>query len=165
MIRRVPGLHCYEGAAAGGGDFVVSNQFSLDNSSVFCRFNDAGDQFHRFVRRRRTQELDGVFRRYRARRVFEPGFVHEMPGGRPVTVAIQKCADDAATQHPFECFLILLGPEFRYDLITVGKTPNVEPLRVRWSTAEAGKIWRVGFLDALFRHEVSYLNSAVVHAT
>lgn len=79
--------------------------------------------------------------------------VHEVPGGCPVTVAIEQSSDDAATQHSFESFLILLGVEFCDDLLTVGKAPNVQTFRVGWSTTEAGKIWCVGFLDTFFRHE------------
>jgi len=85
--------------------------------------------------------------------MIETSSVHKMPRGGPVTVAIEQRANDAAAQHSFESFLIFLGLEFRNDLVTARKAPYMQTFRIRWSTAKADEVWRVGFLDTLVRHE------------
>jgi hypothetical protein len=68
---------------------------------------------------------------------------------RPVAVTIQQRADDAATQHSGERFLISFGFESGDNLLTLGKAADVQTFLVRGPTAETRHVRRVSFLNTL----------------
>src|SRR5689334_14262831 len=72
-----------------------------------------------------------------------------MPGGGPVAMTVEQCADDAAAQHAFKRFVLLAGVPFGDDNIAVRKAAHVHTLRIRRSTTNAREIRRVSFLNAL----------------
>src|SRR5712692_4384092 len=88
------------------------------------------------------------------------GFVHQVIRARPVAVTIQKRADDPATQHARKCFLISFGSKGRDDFIATCEAANVQALFVRRTTAKAGVVRSVSFLDALFVHVYSLLKTS-----
>ena len=145
------GLDGDEGAATSCADFVVCNQLAFDDRFVATRLDYTCDEFHWSIARRRAQELDRILRRHCARRLVSAALLHQVPRCRPVAMTVEERADDPAAQHSFKRFVLLAWLPLRHNLFAVGKTANVQALRVRWSTAEAREIRRVSFLDT-FNH-------------
>src|SRR5215213_806534 len=102
------------------------------------------------------QQLDRVFRRDCARWLVGAGPLHQMPGRGPVAMAVEQSADDSAAQHSFKRFIFAAGLPLGHHVVAVRKTANVQALRIRWTTAKAGEVGSVGFLNA-FRHVLSAL--------
>ena len=96
----------------------------------------------------RTQELDGVLSRNRARRMIETIALHQMIGGSPVAMAVEHGASDTAAQHAGECFLIFFRLPLGDDFLALREAANMQASFVCGPTPKALQVWRVGFLDA-----------------
>src|SRR2546423_14546045 len=72
-----------------------------------------------------------------------------MPGGRPVAVAIQERADDAAVQNSRERLVFFLRRPLGHHFIAADEAANVETVRIRRAATEAGIGRRVKFLERL----------------
>ena len=141
-------LNSDEYSATRSTNLVVRDQLTCDGRAIVSRINYPRDQFYWTIRGRWAQEFDCVFGSDRARRFISAGFVHQMPGRGPVAVTIEQRADDAATEHSLESFVLLTRLPFRDDLFAVGKAADVQAFRICWSTTEAGKVGSVSFLNA-----------------
>src|SRR5262245_47032605 len=86
--------------------------------------------------------------------MIKAGLFHQVIGGGPVAMAIQQRADDAATQHPWERFLVGLRFERRDDFVTFRKAANVQSLFISRATAKASHVGCVGFLKTFFHASV-----------
>ena len=75
-----------------------------------------------------------------------------MVGGRPIAMAIEQCADDAAIQNSLKRFVFFLRLPLRDDFAVVWKTPDMQSVRIGRTTAPAGIIRRVFFLQRLVTH-------------
>ena len=151
MIRGMAGFDSDERAATSRANFVVRDQLAFDDRFVATRLDHARDEFHWTIARRRAQELDRILSRDRARRFVGAALLHQMPRCRPVAVTIEERADDSTTQHSLERFILLARLPLSDNFFAVGKTADVQALRVRWSTAEAREIRGVSFLDTLHK--------------
>src|SRR6185369_534926 len=149
VIRRMAGFDGNEGAATSGADFVMRDQLAFDDRFVATRLDHTRDEFHWSIARRRAQEFDGVLSRDGAGWLVSAALLHQMPCRRPVAVTIEERADDPAAQHPVECFILLARLPLSDNLFAICKTPNVQTLRIRWSTAETREIRGVSLLDTL----------------
>lgn len=125
MIRRVTRFDSDEGAAASSAHFTMSNQFTFNDSAVLGRFYDARDEFYWVVGRRWPKKLNTVFGGYGAWRRTRASFVHQVPGPRPVAMAVEQSADNAAAQHSLKRFVFLAWLPFCDNLVTVWKAANV----------------------------------------
>ena len=76
-------------------------------------------------------------------------FIHQMPGCRPIAVAIEERADNATIQDSRERFVALLRFPFGHDFIAADEAANVEAVRIRRAAAETGVGRRVKFLKRL----------------
>jgi hypothetical protein len=152
MIRGMAGLNGDEGAAAGGGHFVVRDQFAFDNRAVVSRFNYARHQVDWFIRWRRSQEFDRVVSGNRTRRVIKTVALHQVISGSPVAVAVEHGAGNASAQHAGKCFLVRLRLPVSDNFFAGWEAANVQSLFVCRATAETLEIWGVSFLDAFVSH-------------
>src|SRR6185369_3695383 len=109
------------------------------------------DEFHWTIARRRAQELDRILSRDCAGRLVGAALLHQVPCGGPVAMTIEQRADNPTAQHPFKRFILFTRLPLRDNLFTIRKTPNVQSLRVRWSTAETREIRSISFLDTLHK--------------
>ena len=102
------------------------------------------------VRRSRTEQFDRVIRRHGAGRMIFACLFHQVPGCRPVAVAIEQRADDAAIQDAGKRLVFRLRFPFRHDLVAScvpsSETADAQAFRVGWSAAETGVVRRVFFL-------------------
>src|SRR5215213_6234368 len=146
-------LDGYEGAATSRANFVVRDQLAFYDCFVASRFNNARDEFHWPIARRRAQELDGVLSGDSTRWLIGAALLHQVPRCRPVAVTIEERADDAAAQHSLKRFILLTRLPLRDNLVAIRKTADVKALRVRWPTAKTREIRGVGFLDTFHRSD------------
>src|ERR1041384_7775875 len=72
-----------------------------------------------------------------------------MPRGRPVAVAIEKRTDDPAVQNSGERLVFFFRHPLGHDFIATDEAANVEAVRIRWPTTEAGVLRCVKFLERL----------------
>src|SRR5258707_5026250 len=80
------------------------------------------------------------------------GFFHQMPGRRPIAMAIEQSANDPAAQHSLECLILGKWLPFSNNLFAGRKTANMQTFRICRPTTEASEIRSVRFLDAFFCH-------------
>lgn len=152
MIRRVTRFDCDEGAAASSAHFIMSNQFAFNYGAVLGRLYDARGEFYWLVGRCRPKEFNGVLGGYGAGRRARTSFVHQVPCSRPVAMAVEESADNAAAQHSFKCFVFLARLPLGDYFIAVGKAANMQALRICRPATETGVLGSVGFLDTFVRH-------------
>ncbi len=85
--------------------------------------------------------------------MIQSGLLHQIVGRSPVAVTIEQCADNAPAQHSRKRFLIGFRLERRDNFIAARKAANVQAFFIRGTTAKAGIVRRVCFLDALFSYQ------------
>src|SRR5205085_9376225 len=87
-------------------------------------------------------------------RAFSASAAHEVVGGRPVRVAVEERADDAAVEHARISLVVRLRLPVADELFAVGggEAANAQALLVRGAAAEAGASRRVAFLQTQFFH-------------
>ncbi len=83
-----------------------------------------------------------------------------MIGGRPIAMAIEQRADDAAIQYSGKSLILFLWFPFCYDFAVFRKTANMQTVRVRRPAAPAGIVRRVLFLKGLARSSLGCLARA-----
>lgn len=103
----------------------MSNEFAFNDRAVFRRLHDASSKFYRLIGGCRPAQFNGVLGSYGARRRVGAKFVHKVPRARPVAVAVEQSADDAAAQHSVKRFVLLAWLPFRDHLLAVWKAANV----------------------------------------
>ena len=139
----------HKSPATSRANFSAAGQCPIDNRAVPFRLNHFRGEKNRRICRRGAQQLDRVICRNRAGRPIFTGLVHQMPGRRPIAVAIEERPDDAAIQDSGKRFVARLRFPFRDDFFAAHKTANVEALRIRRATPKAGIFRRVFFLEGL----------------
>ena len=142
-------FHGDKSSATSRANFSITRQRPFDNRSVPIRFNYFRGKKNGPVGRCRTEQLDRVIRRHRARRPIFAGFVHQVPGRGPIAVAIEQRSDDAAIQDTGKRFVTRFRCPFRHDLAAAHKTADVKTVRIRRSTPKARIFRRVFFLERL----------------
>lgn len=143
-----------EGSAAGGRDLAVGRDGGFDDGAVFRGLDDARREVKHAARGSWPAEFDGVVGRDGAGRVFEAVLAHEVIGCRPVRVAVEERARDAAVEHAGEGLVVRLGSPIAHDLVAVsgGEATDAQPLLVRGAAAEARVVRRVLFLKTQHRN-------------
>src|SRR5437016_9598195 len=68
---------------------------------------------------------------------------------RPVAVAIEKGAADAAVENAVERDMMRLRPPVAHEVLSVGEAADAQPFLVCRAAAEAAIVWRVRFLETL----------------
>jgi hypothetical protein len=142
-------LHGDKGAATSGANFSTGRQRAIDCGPIVGRLHNLCREENRRVCRRRTQQLDRIIRRHRARRSLFARFVHQMPSRRPIAVTIEQRADDSAIKDPGKCFVTRLWLPFCDDFLAAWKTPNPQPIRIRRTATPAGIGGGESFLQGL----------------
>ena len=141
--------HSDKSAATSGAYFSTDRQRAIDCRPIVGGFRDLRREENRRPCRRRTQQLDRIIRRHRARGSLFARFVHQVPGRCPVAVTIEQCADDSAIQDSGKCFVTRLRLPFRDDFLAARKASNPQSIRIRGTTAPAGIGGGVSFLEGL----------------
>src|SRR5882724_2897935 len=149
MICGMIGFYGYERPPAGSADSVVRNQFSFHNRPIISGLHHAGNQLYRAVGGSRTEQLDRVFGGHRRRRPISTVSFHQVPGCRPIAMAIEQRANYPAAKHTSESLVFRLWLPLSNYLLAVGKTAHMQSFVVSRATVEAGKLRSVGFLNAL----------------
>src|SRR5262249_10134245 len=108
----------------------------------------------RLVARGWTQQPDRVVGSHGAGRGLSSGLLHQMVGRRPVAVAVEEGADDAAVQDPGEGLVVGLGHPIREHLVPLHEAADVQRLAVRVDAAEAGVLRGVTLLQAEVAHGI-----------
>lgn len=152
MERGVTFFDRNENAATSCADFSAGGQRPLDRRTIIRKIDNFRGQMHGTICRGGSKKLNRIFRRDRAWCGIGIRALHQMIGPGPVAVAIKQRADDPAIQNPGERFVFFLRRPFGDNFVALGKTPDVQPVRIGRSTTEAGVLGRVFFLERLFRH-------------
>src|SRR5437879_2953816 len=74
-----------------------------------------------------------------------------MISGRPIAMAIEQCADDAAIQNALKRFVFFLRLPLGDDFAVFWETPDMQSVRVGRTTAPAGIVQSVFFLERLLQ--------------
>src|SRR5207302_11032401 len=88
-------------------------------------------------------------------------FLHHMICTGPIAMTIEQRADDPPAQHSRKRFLISFRVKSCDNFTAVGKAANVQAFFVCRAAAKAGIVWRVGFLNAFFVHNIFGRNPTV----
>ena len=99
-----------------------------------------------------AEKLDGVVGGDGAGRFLQTALLHEVPGGRPVAVAIEKGADDAAVEHAGESLVVCFGLPGGHDFRTANKAPDAQPLGIGRAATKAAAGGRILLLQAWVVH-------------
>src|SRR5437899_6936094 len=67
---------------------------------------------------------------------------------RPVAVAIENGAADAAVENAVERDMVRLRPPLAHEVLSVGEAADAQPFLVCRAATEAAIVWRVRFLEA-----------------
>ena len=99
-------FHRDENSATGRANFSTSGECSFDGRAIVGQIDNFRGKKHRIIRRRWPEQFDCIIRRDSARRVVLVRLLHQMTGGRPIAMAIEQRADDAAIQNSRETLRI-----------------------------------------------------------
>ena len=103
-----------------------------------------------FVGRRGPKQFYMKIGRDGAIRLVLPVALHDEIRCGPVGVAVEQGPDDAAVEHPGERLMVRFSPPFRYDLVALRKTLDVQSFIVRGATAETDAVRGIALLKRQF---------------
>lgn len=146
VIRGMTFFHGHKNSAASGANFSTCRERSFNGCAIVGKIDDLRGEMHRSNRRRRPEKLDRVFCRDCAGRVVRARAVHQMIGGRPITMAIKQRANDAAIENSGKRFVFWFRFPVGYDLAVLGKTADPQSFRVGRAATPTGIVRRVRFL-------------------
>ena len=145
-------LHRNKNSATGSADFSSSAQRSLDSRAVICDIDDSGGKKDGIVCWRWPQHFDRIFGGHSAWGAILFRVLHQMIRCRPVAMAIEQRADDAAIQDPSKRFVFFLGFPFSDHFAIFWKTSDMQSIWVRRATTPANVVRSVFFLERLVTH-------------
>src|SRR5438309_9716323 len=108
-------------------------------------------KMQRHIHWRRAFQVHVKICGHRAWRGILARFFHQMHRRRPVAVAVEECAADAAVEDALERLVIWLRFPLAYQLIAVDETPDPQSFVIRRTTSEAAVVRGVSLLHALHR--------------
>ena len=125
VIRGMPLFHRDKNSAASRANFPICSQCPFDGRAVVRQINNLRGEEHEIIRRCWPDQFDCILRCDCAWRVIVVCILHEMIGGRPIAMAIEQCADDAAIQNSLERFVFFLRFPLRDHFAVFRKTPDM----------------------------------------
>lgn len=140
----------HEYPSTGSTYLLVTSQLSFDHSPVIGRIDDPGSKTQEARDRCWSAQLDGIFGGDRTRWRRSPRPFHQMPGGGPVAVTIEKSADDSTTKNSWESLVIRLSPPQGNAFFTLYEGPDAQPLLVGRPASKALVMRSKRLLEALF---------------
>ena len=117
--------YCNENSPTRCTNFSARSQCPFYGRADVRQIDDLCGKKYRIVRRRRPEQFDCILRSHRARRVIVFRALHQMIGRRPIAMAIEQRADDAAIQDSLERFVFFLWLPFRDDFAVFLETPDM----------------------------------------
>ena len=98
MISGVAFFNCDENSATRCTNFSTCGECPFNGRAVISQIDNFSGKKHRIIRWRWPEQFDCILRRDSARRVVLFRMLHQMIRGRPIAMAIEQRADDAAIQ-------------------------------------------------------------------
>ena len=117
--------YCDENSATRCTNFSARGQCPFNGRAVVRQIDNLCGKKHRIVRRRWPEQFDCILRRNGARRVILFRALHQMIGRRPIAMAIQQRADDAAIQNALKSFVFFLWFPFRNHFAVFWETADM----------------------------------------
>jgi len=108
MISRMAFFHGDKNSATRCANFSTRGECSFNGRAVVSQIDNISGKKHRIIRRRWPEQSDCILCRDSARRVIFFRMLHQMIGGRPIAMAIEQRADDAAIQYSLKSFVFFL---------------------------------------------------------
>jgi len=105
MISGVAFFNCDESSATRCANFSTSGECPFNGRAVISQIDNFGGKKHGIIRWRWPEQFDCILRRDSARRVVLFRMLHQMIGSRPIAMAIEQRADDAAVQDSLKSFI------------------------------------------------------------
>ena len=149
MVRGMPGPNRDKRSISAGRYFVLGANGGLDYRFAVARFNDPGFQFQVLVTGGRQSKNNLIFCRNRTRRRVSLPEDHQMPGRRPVHVAVQQRADNAAVDHALEGLMMRLRFKNGNHPVTLHIALDLQAIFIGRSTSETNQIGRELILQTL----------------
>ena len=118
-------FHRNENSAARCADFSASDECSFNGCAIVCQIDNLRGKKYRIVRRRWPEQFDCILRRDSAWRMILVRILHQVIGGRPIAMAIEQRADDAAIQNSLKRLVFFLWLPLRDDFAVFWKTPDM----------------------------------------
>jgi len=150
MIRGMTFFHGDKNSATSGADFSSSSQGALDSRAVIGDLHNPGREKNRIVRGSWPQHFDGVLRSDRAGRPIPASAFHQMICCRPITMAIEQCANDPAVQDSLKSLVFFFRFPLSDHFAVFRKTANMQAVWICRAAAEANVSRRIFFLERLF---------------
>ena len=125
MISRMAFFHCDKNSATRCANFSVRGECPFNGRAGVSQIGNFSGKKHRIIRRSWPEQFDCILRCDSARRVILFGILHQMIGSRPIAMAIEQCADDAAIQDSLKSFVFFLWFPFCDDFTVFWETPDM----------------------------------------
>src|SRR6266496_502058 len=140
-----------EGAATRGGDVTAGFERRFDDCAISHELGELGSQPDRRIHGGGAAKLHMEVRRNGAGRLVGSLGLHQMIGRRPVAVAVEERADDAAIEHVLESVMVSFRLPSGDDFIAFDEALDVKTFVVGGSATKAYVLRRVAILQALHR--------------
>jgi hypothetical protein len=108
MISGVAFFHGNKNSATCCANLSNRSERSFNGRSVVSQVDNFSGKKYRIICRRWPEQFDCILRRDSAWRVIFFRMLHQMIGSRPIAMAIEQRADDAAVQDSLKSFVLFL---------------------------------------------------------
>jgi hypothetical protein len=125
MISGVAFFNCDENSATRCANFSTSGEYPFNGRAVISQIDNFGGKKHGIIRWRWPEQFDCILRRDSARRVVLFRMLHQMIGSRPIAMAIEQRADDAAIQYSLKSFVFFFWFPLCDNFAGLWETPDM----------------------------------------
>jgi len=121
----MPFFHRDKNSATRCANFSTCGECAFNGRAVISQIDNFCGKKHRIIRRRWPEQFDRILRRDSARRVILFCMLHQMIGSRPITMAIEQRADDAAVHYSLKSFIFFLWFPLCDNFAVLWETPEM----------------------------------------
>ncbi len=125
MISGVAFFNCDENSATRCTNFSTCGECPFNGRAVVSQIDNFSGKKHRIIRWRWPEQFDCILRRDSAGRVVLFRMLHQMIGSRPIAMAIEQRADDAAIQYSLKSFVFSFWLPLCDNFAVLWETPDM----------------------------------------
>ena len=125
MISGVALFNSDENSATRCANFSTCGECPFNGRAAISQVDNFSGKKHRIIRRRWPEQFDCILRRDSAGGVVLFRMLHQMIRGRPIAMAIEQRADDAAIQDSLKSFVFFFWFPLGDNLAVLWETPDM----------------------------------------
>ncbi len=152
MKRGMTFFHRDKNSATRCAYLSTRGECPFNRRTIVGQIDNLCGEKNRAIRRRGSEQFDCILRRDSARRMILPCVLHQMIGCRPIAMAIEQRADDAAIQNPLKRFVFFFWSPLCNHFPVFRKAADMQSFGIRRTTTPTGILRCVLFLKRLANH-------------